>query len=238
MNSHVQKIFIQSVERPLFACPAQREVKGSIQLRRITRTLKESLLCAFLVVITSVGKIQEVFSMKKRLSLAVIVLLLSVCLLSACGGVNDPETTAGTTAETTAETTTETTTEMTSIETTPTGIVDPKVIPYSTVFIDGTLYIVPSEPDPEKGEVIEITYIEIITGETYEFVGFTVPGDNLTYPDEQLESTQLKRERIYSDGEYYYVYIDLSFKIFRLSPAPEDWIPGEEREIWHRLSFY
>ncbi|MBQ8897329.1 MAG: hypothetical protein IJY86_02485 [Clostridia bacterium] len=176
--------------------------------------------------------------MKKRLSLAVIVLLLSVCLLSACGGVNDPETTAGTTAETTAETTTETTTEMTSIETTPTGIVDPKVIPYSTVFIDGTLYVVPTEPDPEKGEVIEITYIEIITGETYEFVGFTVPGDNLTYPDEQLESTQLKRERIYSDGEYYYVYIDLSFKIFRLSPAPEDWIPGEEREIWHRLSFY
>ena len=172
--------------------------------------------------------------MKKRLSLAVIVLLLSVCLLSACGGVNDPETTSGTTTETTAGTTT----EITSIETTPTGIVDPKVIGYRTVFIDGTLYIVPPEPDPEKGEVIEITYIEIITGETYEFVGFTVPGDDLTYPDEQLESTQLKRERIYSDGEYYYVYKDLSFKIFRLSPAPEDWIPGEEREVWHNLLFY
>ena len=172
--------------------------------------------------------------MKKRLSLAVIVLLLSVCLLSACGGVNDPETTAGTTAETTAETTT----EMTSIETTPTGIVDPKVIRYRTVFIDGTLYIVLSENDPENGVEIDITLMEIMADETYELVGFTVPGDNLTYPDEQLESTQLKRERIYSDGENYYVYFDAQFRIVRLSPAPEDWIPGEEREVHHIILGY
>ncbi len=75
VNSHVQKIFIQSVERPSFACPAQRGVKGSIQLRRITRTLKEPLLCAFLVLITSTKTfyLKGWIQLKRLVSVIVIV---------------------------------------------------------------------------------------------------------------------------------------------------------------------